>query len=154
MKGSIQCLPLGPCSWNFSLSGEDFHGQADFNWMSEQGRILIRGQSYEISKHGPFSGKWTMTHAGAAVLEACKTNPFTRSFEIHGARQRASLRAVSAFGRSMEVGSPGYSARIEPTHAFTRRSTITGDWEDLETVLFAFWLTVTLWRRQASAAAS
>lgn len=154
MKDLIQCLPLGICSWNFSLSGKNFDGQADFNWMSEQGRLRIRDQTYEISKNNPFSGKWTMTHSGRSVLEAYKTNPFTSSFEIHGYQKAASLRAVSAFGRSMAVSGSGVSALIHPAHAFTRRSSITGEWESLETVLFAFWLTVTLWNRQASAASN
>jgi len=95
-----------------------------------------------------------MRHAGRSVMDAYKTNPFTRSFEIHGNQKTASLRAVSAFGRSMDVSGTGISATIEPAHAFTRRASINGNWEDLETVLFAFWLTVTLWKRQANAAAS
>jgi hypothetical protein len=148
MRSPIQCLPLGICSWNFSLLGEDFQAQSDFKLMSEQGRLQIRDKDYHILKHGPFSGRWTMEHGGRSILEGRKTNPLTRGFEIHGNHGTALLRPVSTFGRSMELSIHGRSALIEPAHPFTRRSSITGDWEDLETVLFAFWLTVILWRRR------
>jgi len=150
MSETVVCLPLGMCSWDYELEGFGVRCTLEINWGSEQGRIQCNGEFYEIVKHGPFSGYWTMERDGAVVCSAQKTSAFTRTFEISHPAGEATLKAESAMGRTMVLSGVGTEASIQPAHPFTRRATITGEWNELEHVAFAFWLTIINWRRAAN----
>ena len=148
----IRCLPLGICSWNFHLSGNGHDAYLSFHWMSEQGSIRIDRKQYEVYKHGPFSGRWTLEQDGMKVATAQKLNLFTRTFEIQEKADRLTLRAQSPFTRRFLLErSEKVIATIEPDHMFTRRATINtpADKSSVETMAFAFWLVVVTWRRAA-----
>lgn len=146
----IQCLPRGICSWNFDISGAGHHARAEFNWLGEQGALVIDNEPFAVTKHGVFSGRWTLDSDRGCLLTGQKTNVFTRTFEITGSFGTAVLRARSAMGRTMVVEGPGFDFTIAPAHAFTRRATITGSRIDFLIASFTFWLTVLTWRRAAN----
>ena len=149
----IRCKPKGICSWNFFLDGEDHHAYLEFNWFGEQGTITADDTSFEVRKHGIWSGHWTLDLDGGSVASAQKSSAFTRTFEIKNAEGTLLLCAKSwgsfhfRFERSGEV-----MATISRDHALTRRATIetlAEKW-DFPTICFAFWLVVLTWRRSAS----
>ena len=145
----IQCTPRGICSWNYQLDGGRDQAISEFDWMGEQGRLIINGEDHAVSKHGFFSGRWSLDSNRGTLFTAQKPNAFTRSFEISGAAGSAVLSARSAFGRTMILQGSGVDCEISPAHAFTRRAVITGHYDDFRLVSFAFWLTALVWRRAA-----
>ena len=148
----IRCQPKGVCSWDFFLDGEGHHASLDFNWLGEQGAITADGTSFEVCKHGVFSGHWTLEQAGKLVVEAQKSTAFTRTFELQDLHHALVLRAESPFGRSFRVErSNDVIAKVAPVHAFTRRATIETSAQDYDftTISFSFWLVVLTWRRAA-----
>lgn len=150
----ILCHPKGICSWDFHLSGNGHSADFDLNSMSEQGRMTIDGRYYGVTKHGFASSTWTLDQARASIYTAQKLNPFTRTFEITGGGGSFLLKAESAMGRSMSLEGNGVNCSIAPTHAFTRRATISGRWDDFRVVAFGFFLAVVTWRRAASSGAA
>lgn len=123
----------------------------EYDWLCEQGRIVDSQIGYEIRKHGVFSGRWTLEHAGAVVAEAHKPSAMFRSFEVSSQGLDFTVRAESAFGRAFEiiVGKQVVGS-IRPTHAFTRRATIQcSDILPEHVQLFSFWLVGLTWRRRA-----
>lgn len=145
----IRCIPKGLCSWNFDIDAKGYSATIEFNWMGEQGAITIDGESYDVRKHGAFSGRWTMDSNTKTVATAQKPSAFTRSFELATSSGTVVLRARSAFGRTMLLEGAGFDAVIAPVHSFTRRASIAGEVSDIRIACFAFWLTVLLWRRDA-----
>ena len=91
-----------------------------------------------------------LTRGGVEESFATKNSAFTRSFCIRQGGKVLSLEAKSAFGRKMRFTGEGVDMTILPVHAFTRRATIVGHWDDDLMMAFGFWLTVLTWRRIAS----
>jgi hypothetical protein len=146
----IQCTPRGVCSWNFHLDGGGNQAITEIDWMREQGRVIINGEKHTISKHGVFSGRWSLNSHRGTVFTAEKSSVFSRRIEISGPSGPAVLSARSAFGRTMILQGPGVDCEISPVHAFTRRALISGNHDDFRQVAFAFWLTILTWRRAAN----
>jgi hypothetical protein len=145
----IRCIPKGICSWNFAIAASGHSASAEFNWLSEQGNLMIDGEYHEVWKHDFFSGHWTLKANATTVANARKSSAFTRTFELETSSGALTLRAQSAWGRTMLLEGAGFDAVIAPVHPFTRRATITGRIADFRTACFAFWLTVLLWRRDS-----
>ena len=149
----LECRPKSVCSWNFSVIGLSAGAASiDFDWLSEQGRIVIGPTCHEIRKHGPFSGHWTLERSGRVEADARKPSAMFRRFEMVADGLRLTLSASSAIGRSFEIAMSGrVVGRIEPVHAFTRRAVI-GCPDEIpgHVQLFAFWLAAATWRRAAN----
>lgn len=149
----IECLPKSLCSWNFTLGGlSSGTATVEYDWLAEQGRILVGNIAYEVRKHGVFSGHWTLERSGHVIADARKPSALMRSFEITGEGVEFSLRAVSALTRAfeMELGRK-IVGRVSPVHPFTRRATIQcSDVIPEHLQLFAFWLVGLSWKRSAS----
>ena len=149
----LTCLPQSICSWNFRIHGASAGpAELEFSWFSEQGHIRLGGHEFEIHKHGPLSGRWSLMHHGTTVASAHKPSAFTRTFQISGPSGEITLQASSAMTRCFELWSGGRAiGSIRPAHALARRSTIDCPPGVPEFVqLFAFWLAVLTWRRAAT----
>lgn len=149
----IRCLPAGLCSWNYRLSGDGRQAATTINWFTEQGTITIAGVAFDVRKHGPLSGRWTLERQGAVVISAEKPSALTRTYELQNAEARWTASAESALGRGFRLERDGtIIATIRPDHLFTRRATIEllADHGDFPAICFAFWLAVLAWRRAAS----
>lgn len=149
----IVCTPKSIWSWNFNASGlASGNATVETYWLTEQGKIIYADVVYEIRKHGVFSGHWTMDRGGRVISEARKTSAMFRSFQISGDGIGFSLQAASPFTRVFEIGNgEQIVGRIQPAHAFTRRSFIECTDSIPELVqLFAFWLVVLTWKRSAN----
>lgn len=152
----IRCVPKSICSWNFYLNSKSaglaLNADLDFNFWTEQGQIRLNGQWFEIRKHGPLSGHWTLEDGKSILASAHKLNPFTRSIQVQAQGTHFVLSALHPFTRASSLKSNGQTvATITPDHPFTRRSKIgvNQKWVDGSTLAFAFWLVVVLWRRAA-----
>ena len=143
----IHANPMGLCSWDFSLNGEGLQGETRINFFTENGSIHLNGDAYEVRKQGLLSGKWVLEQHGKTLVTAHKENPFTRTigFTAPGGAHR--LSAQSMVGRTMVLTSPGSSVHIAPEHPFTRRATLSAAGQDPRVTVFAFWVTILLWRR-------
>jgi len=150
----IQCRPSGLFSWNFILSGGGLKAEARFNWVGESGVVMLNGVTYAIEKSGLIAPVWRLLRDGRVSATATKASAFTRTFEIKTETEVLTLKAASALGRKMELNGSNCEVTIEPKHAFTRRAMISGTVFDPETVLFAFWLSVLVWRRSANSSAA
>lgn len=149
----IECFPRSLCSWDFTVSGlPSGRATVEFDWLREEGRIVIGGGAYDVCKQGMFSGHWTLQRSGHTVADARKRSAFSRSFAVTGAGVEFSLQAESVLTRVFEIHtSGGIIGRIAPVHAFTRRAGITcPDTVPGHFQLFAFWLAALTWKRSAN----
>jgi len=149
----IECLPRSLCSWDFSVIGiSSGPATVEYDWLTEQGRIITGHMAYDVRKHGALSGHWTLERGGEVVADARKPSVMFRSFEINGAGVGFTVGAVSAMTRVFEITmSDHVVGRVSPVHAFTRRATIScSDVVPQHLQLFAFWLVGITWRRAAS----
>lgn len=125
----------------------------EFDWFTEQGRILMGHSAYEIRKHGWFSGHWTCETNGLVVANAHKPSAMFRKFDLIFGSDATGLilEAESVFGRAFEIRNERHSiGRIAPDHPFTRRATIEcADEVPAHIQLFAFWLVALAWKRAA-----
>jgi hypothetical protein len=147
----IRCRPKGLFSREFDLQGDGHQGSLEFNWMSEQGALVADGASFEIDKHGVFSGQWSLLDEGQVVATAKKVSVFRRTFEIESPMGLLELRAESIFTRSFQLKCAGeLVARFKANHLFSRSSQIhTADSEvHFPTLAFSFWL-ILITRRRA-----
>jgi hypothetical protein len=146
----IRFTPRTIFSWDFRLESEDHDASIEVNWLSEQGLILADGASFQVEKHGVFSGQWTMKSEGTEFAVAQKMTTLRRTFEISSPMGDLSLIPESLFSRRFRVECAGkIIARIRPEHLFTRRSRIeflASDF-DFPTICFTFWLVLITWRR-------
>lgn len=148
----IHCTPLGICSWEFRLHGDDFDAIVELDLFTEQGHVEIDGTRFEVVKHGITSGRWTLENGTEPLATAQKVDPIRRTFDLDTPSGPLELSAPSALERALVLrrGSDQI-ASIAPDHAFTRRSKITQTGEiDAPTLAFVFWLTAMTWKRAAS----
>jgi len=149
----LTCLPQSICSWNFHIHGASAGPvELEFSRFSEQGHIRLGSHEFEIHKHGPLSGRWTLSHHGTSVASAHKPSAFFRSFHITGRSGEFTLQPSSSLTRCFGICSGDRTiGSIRPAHAFTRRATIDCPPEVPELIqIFAFWLAVVTWRRAAN----
>ncbi len=149
----IRCLPMGVCSWNYRIDGLGRKVEIRFDWLSETGAILIKGNELRIKKHGMRSGKWTLEMDGNLLAAAKKRDVFTRTVDIADESGSYVLQAVSALGRTFNLTlDEQIYAVLKPDHAMTRRASIEVRSSDVEftTLVFAFWLVALMWKRAAN----
>ena len=121
----IRCIPLGICSWDFRLEGEGHKGQLKFAMTGEQGAVIVDAVRFDVRKHGVFSGRWTLCYRGDEVVQAQKSSPFTRAFQLETPDGLIQLTPLSPLGRSFRVcRGEEVLATISPDHPATRRACI------------------------------
>jgi hypothetical protein len=146
----LTCLPKSLCSWDYRVLGAEA-GPAEllFNWFSEQGTIRLGGDEFEVVKHGPLSGHWTLENGGQVIASGQKPSAMFRAYELSMTGVDFTVQPQSAFTRCFDIVFEGrVVGSIRPAHIFTRRAFIECNSQVPELVqLFAFWLTAIAWRR-------
>jgi hypothetical protein len=155
----IHCRPRSICSWDFSATGlSSGSATVEYDWLTEQGKMVIGHHEYDIRKHGVFSGHWTYELHGRLLADARKPSAMFRTFEISSssAGMNLVLQAESALLRAFEIVlEEQVVGRISPAHPFTRRATIQcADVVPEHLQLFAFWLAGLTWKRSAQSSSS
>lgn len=148
----LTALPSTLFSWNFRVvADEALVAEITFDFLTEQGTILHRGDLLAVRKHGPLSGRWTLERNGEPLAEAHKPSAFQRRFEVPTVGGTMSVEAKSAFGNGFElIVGDQIVGSIRPAHLFTRQANIDCDPTVTERdQLFAFWLVALAWRRTA-----
>jgi len=148
----LTCLPKSLCSWDYRVLGaEDGPAELTFSWVSEQGTIRFGADEFEVVKHGPLSGHWTLESGGQVIASAQKPSAVFRAYELSMAGADFAVKPQSAFTRCFDIEFAGQVVgSIRPAHPFTRRAFIECNSQVPELVqLFAFWLTAIAWRRAA-----
>jgi hypothetical protein len=157
----VTCLPTSICSWNYRVLGLPAgEGTTEINWFSEQGRLSLGGATYEVVKHGPMSGEWTLENRGEIVATARKPSMLTRTAIVTFGEATLTVHAVSPFSRVFELlvgerdvhrAAARVVGRVRPVHPFTRRGVMECDAAVPQLVqMFVFWLVAMSWRRTAS----
>jgi hypothetical protein len=153
----IMCLPKSMCSRNYRVRGLP-EGEAEvlFDSMTEQGEIILGGQTLRVCKHGIASGRWTLEADGEALAEAVKPSAMSRLMEIRTLGSTLTLQPRSMLSNVFEVHHDGHHCgTVRTMHSFTRRAVIECDDSlDSLTQLFAFWMVALMWRRNENAAAA
>lgn len=147
----IEADPYNIFSWNYFLEGMGHQAYWDKKWTSEQCSVLIDGDLYDIRKHGPGSGTWSLLREGDVLMTARKQSALRRSFVIDGRDGPLQVMSYGALSRSFFIGrGRDVIAEIIPRNPFSRKATINVFAEDLDfrTTVLAFWLVVITWRRQ------
>ncbi len=148
---TIRCLPKGICSWDFNLSGREFAAQVDFNYMSEQGQILLDDLTFEVIKPNLFYGHWQLMYKDQEVARASKITAVLREFEVTSPEANFIVKPVFPMSNTFLFEQGGETlGKVEPDHMLTRRATIHMYHEmQPHLIVFAFWLTVLMRRRAA-----
>jgi hypothetical protein len=150
----ILCTPRNPLSATFDLEGDGSDAVLRFGWVTETGNIEANGRSFTVEKQGALSGHWTLVEDGNALVEAVKTSPLKRTFEVEGPMGFLDLRATALLKREFSILRSGVLvATIIPEGLLTRRSSIVLYVDDYHwpTISFLFWIVVMCWRRDESA---
>lgn len=152
MPSMLTCLPQSLCSWDYRIRGAAAgDGTATFNWLSEQGAISLGGVALRVVKQGWLSGKWTLESEAGTYAVAVKPSALFRAFDLEAGERLFKVAAASPLARTFEIKADGQKlGTIRPAHPFTRRAFVECDESVSELVqLFAFWLTVLMWKRAA-----
>ena len=147
------CQPSSVFSWNFRVvADERVIADVTFDFLTEQGTILHRGELLAVVKHGPMSGRWTLERDGVVLAEAYKPSMFQRRFDVTASTGPLIVEAKSPFGRGFHVvaGTDQIVGDIHPAHGFSREAIVDCEPSVAERdQLFAFWLVALAWRRAA-----
>ncbi len=158
----ILLVPRGLCSSNYVAGGlPEGDIEIRYDAFTEQGWIRVGERELRVRKHGMASGTWSLEYDGIELMVGQKASAFSRRMEIqalHGAEPEGTLyvdpMGVIRSGYTLEMEGR-VLGRIEPVHAFTRRTVLTCDPSvGLLPRLFAFWMVGLMRKRAAAAAAS
>lgn len=156
----LQAVPTHWYSWDFTVTqGSEVLANIDTSDTSswrEKGVLTIDAKTYRVYREGLVSGDFLLESPEMIVARARKPSAFRRAFIVeHGGRQYT-LRASWPFRRAFrlldgetEIGS------ISPEGFLTRRAAVVMPPDlPLPVQVFAIWLAIILWKRDANAAAS
>ncbi len=146
----LLCTPRSAFSKQFYVTGEGgARGEVEFRIATEQGAIAWAGTTYEVRKHGPASGYWTLEDGEEILADARKLSVFRRKILIETSGLKLELLPRSSLRRAFDVLENGQViGSIEPAHAFTRRAFLEfGPAVPVHIQLFCFWMVALLWRR-------
>ena len=145
-------------SWDFTVArGDRRVAELDISWWRERGALAIDGATYAITREGLLSGDFRMSAPdGQTMATASKPSMLHRRFDIVHAGHTITLRARSAWARTMDVLLDGRDVgAITPAGAWTRRATADlPETLSLPVQVFVVWLAVLLWKREQDAAAA
>jgi hypothetical protein len=150
----LHAIPKYWFSWDFNLCGATGELAAEIclsSWR-ERGSVIISGTEYRIHRQGITGPFLLESPDGTAAANATKTSVLYREFCIQQGTHNYVLKAISAFGREFglfkgeeRIGS------IQPESWWGRRARVEFA-DEVQPLIqaFAVWLTLLLWKRDAS----
>ncbi len=149
----LELVPHNILSWDFNVLRDGFPvAVIDVSWFREKGMLTVDGVEYPVYREHLMSGAFILEHNGMHLARAEKPSALFRCFLVQHAGQTYTLKAETAVFRKFvlldndrEVGS------ITPEGPIIRNAMV--DFPDtlpLPVQVFLIWLTVILWKRQAS----
>ncbi len=149
----LEIIPHSVVSWDFTVLRDGSPvAVIDVSWFREKGVLTVDGAEYPVYREHLMSGAFILEFNGTPLARAEKPSAFFRSFIVEHAGQTYTLKAETALFRKFvlldhdrEIGS------ITPEGPLTRKATVDlPDSLSLPVQVFLIWLTVILWKRQAS----
>ena len=153
----MQAVPTHWYSWDFSVTqGSEVLANIDTSSWEEKGVLTIDAKTYRVYREGLVSGDFLLESPEMIVARARKPSAFRRAFIVEHSGRQYSLRTQWPCGRAFrlldgetEIGS------ISPEGFWTRRAAVVMPQDmPLSVQVFAVWLVLILWKRDAHAAAS
>lgn len=143
-------------SWDFTLAknGESI-ANIDLSSWREKGALTVANATYRISREGLCSGAFLLESNGTVLARARKPSAWTRRLVLDFGGAKFELKPQSAFARGFQLlEDERIVGTLLPDSFLTRKFNVELP-EDLPLQIRAFivWLTVLLWKRDASAAA-
>jgi hypothetical protein len=159
VDGALTMLTANPrswFSWDFTLAknGESL-ADIDLSSWREKGALTIANSSYRVYREGLCSGAFVLESNGAVVARAHKPSAWTRRMVLEFGGTLLELKPQSAFTRGFQLlNGDKIIGSLSPSSFLNRKINVELP-EDLPLQIRAFvvWLTVLLWKRDASAAA-
>jgi hypothetical protein len=153
----LQAVPTHWYSWDFTVTqGSEVLANIDTSSWGEKGVLTIDAKTYRVYREGLASGDFVLESPEMIVARARKPSAFRRAFIVEPGGRQYTLRASWPFRGAFqlldgetEIGS------ISPEGFWTRRAAVVMP-QDMPFPLqvFAVWLAIILWKRDANAAAS
>lgn len=153
----LKAVPKSWFSWDFTIFDEMTPvAKIDLAWAREAGELNIGDTTYKMYREGLFNGAFILQTGEGVLARAEKPSALRRAFKVEYNNRHYVLEAASAFGRKFVLREgKRIVGSVYPERWFTRKAII-----DLPPSLafpvkiFLTWLTIILWKRAASAAAS
>lgn len=150
----LRAIPNGLLSWNFTIfDGDDLIANIDFAWVREEGELHLKGSDCRVFREGFLSGDFILEQECQVFARARKTSAMTRSYQINHYDKTFTLEAEFPMMRGFVLRDGGQTiGSVRPEHAFTRKAIVELP-EDiaLPVRVFMIWLTLLMWKRNASA---
>jgi hypothetical protein len=150
-------VPLHWYSWDFDLlEGTRRLAHLDLSAWREKGVLAVDGINHRVYREGMMSGDFVIARDGLVLAKATKPSAFRSSFMISWSGREYTLRKKSIFGRrfvlldgEQQIGS------VAPNRWWTRDAVIDlpKTWP-LPIRVFAIWLALLLWKRDANSGGS
>ncbi len=142
-------------SWDFTLvkNGESL-ADIDLSSWREKGALTVASSTYRVYREGLCSGAFLLESNGTVVARAHKPSAWTRRLVLDFGGAQFELKPRSAFTRGFHLlKDERIVGTLLPASFLTRKINVELP-EDLPLQIRAFivWLTVMLWKRDASAA--
>ncbi len=151
----LKAVPNSWLSWNFTIFDEATPiAKIDLAWAREAGELNIGNTAYKMYREGLFNGAFIIQTGESVLARAEKPSALRRSFKVEYNNKHYILEAASAFGRKFVLREgERVVGSVYPEHVFTRKAIIDlPPGIALPVKIFLTWLTIILWKRQASAA--
>ena len=143
-------------SWDFTLAmnGESV-ADIDLSSWREKGALTVAKSTYRVYREGLCSGAFVLEFDGAVVARAHKPSAWTRRLVLDFGGAQFELKPRSAFTRGFQLlKGEQLVGTLLPANVLTRKINVELPEElPLQIRAFIVWLTVLLWKRDASAAA-
>jgi hypothetical protein len=153
----MSTFTLAPRHWissGFSVTdGDDRVAEFKLSSWREKGIVSVDSIDYNLYRES-LLGDFILQRAGAVIARASKPSTFRRSFVIRYRERQYTLRPKSAFTQAFVVlDGSAQIGTLAPQRWFSRKAKVTlpDDWP-LPLKMFAMWLAIVLWNRDAAAA--
>jgi len=143
-------------SWDFIVTDDSRQvAEMDLSAWREKGVLVVQGADHCVYREGAMSGDFILERAGAVLARATKPSAFHRSFVLDYKGRQYTLRAKSTFRRAfILLDGASQIGSLAPNSMWTRTATahLPDDWP-LPLQVFAIWLTIVMWKREADSGA-
>jgi hypothetical protein len=149
----LTATPKHLFSWDYAISaGQETLADIDLGWWGEKATLRIDGKDYKVYRERAFGGRFLMETDGIVVASAEKPSSLRRRVIIAYANASYELKPRDMLTRTFDLYCDGaLIGSLSANGLLTRKMTVDlPESLPLPLRVFAVWVTVILWRRDAS----
>lgn len=154
----LDIVPQRWFRWDFTIAeGARSVADLDMSCWRERGELRVEGVAWRVGRERAMSGDFLLESERGVAARATKPSAFSRRFLVRAGAKTYELRPRSTFGRTFDLFDGDRKVgSISPTNGWwSRRASADLPTEiPLPVRIFLVWLTMTMWKRDADAAAS